>query len=80
MFFSNDSDWVKEQFNDLLYSKIVVDHNKGEDSWKDMLLMSSCNHNIIANSSFSWWADWLNKNSHKTVIASKNWYAETEEN
>ncbi len=74
VFFSDDSDWVKEQFNDLPYSKIVVDHNNEENSWKDMLLMSFCSHNIIANSSFSWWAAWLNANPDKTVIAPKNWF------
>lgn len=78
VFFSDDSEWVKEQFNDLPYSKIVVDHNKGVDSWKDMLLMSSCSHNIIANSSFSWWAARLNKNPKKVVVAPKKWFATTE--
>jgi hypothetical protein len=74
VFFSDDSNWVKEQFENLPYAKIVVDHNKGEDSWKDMLLMSSCRHNIIANSSFSWWAAWLNVNPDKRVIAPKEWF------
>lgn len=74
VFFSDDSDWAKEQFNDLPYSKIIVDHNKGEDSWKDMLLMSICNHNVIANSSFSWWAAWLNDNQSKIVVAPKKWF------
>lgn len=80
IFFSDDSDWVKEQFENLPYSKIFIDHNKNENSWKDMFLMSCCAHNIIANSSFSWWAAWLNENPHKTVIAPKNWFAETEKN
>ncbi|MFE3871900.1 alpha-1,2-fucosyltransferase [Flavobacterium sp. ZS1P70] len=80
VFFSDDSDWVKEQFDDLSYSKIVVDHNNGEDSWKDMMLMSSCSHNIIANSSFSWWAAWLNENPEKTVIAPKKWFKTKELN
>ncbi|MFV8325991.1 alpha-1,2-fucosyltransferase [Flavobacterium sp. ZS1P14] len=78
VFFSDDSDWVKEQFETLPYSKIVVDHNIGENSWKDMLLMSSCSHNIIANSSFSWWAAWLNENPEKIVIAPEKWFAEAE--
>lgn len=78
VFFSDDSEWVKEQFNDLPYSKVFVDNNKGKDSWKDMLLMSSCSHNIIANSSFSWWAAWLNRNPQKIVIAPKNWFATSE--
>ena len=62
IFFSDDNDWVKEQFKGLAYSKIFINHNKNENSWKDMFLMSSCTHNIIANSSFSWWAAWLNEN------------------
>ena len=78
VFFSDDSDWVKEQFKDLTCSKIFIDHNKNEDSWKDMLLMSSCKHNIIANSSFSWWAAWLNMNSEKRVIAPKKWFSAIE--
>ena len=54
VFFSDDTDWVKVQFESLSYPKIFVDNNKAENSWKDMMLMSSCTHNIIANSSFSW--------------------------
>lgn len=78
-FFSDDSQWVKEQFKDLPHSKVFVDQNNGENSWKDMLLMSSCNHNIIANSSFSWWAAWLNTNPKKMVIAPKVWFTKSEE-
>ena len=80
IFFSDDSEWVKEQFQNLQYQKIFIDHNKNKNCWKDMFLMSSCNHNIIANSSFSWWAAWLNENPHKTVIAPKNWFVATEKN
>jgi hypothetical protein len=78
--FSDDSQWVKEQFETLPYSKIFVDYNTDENSWIDMLLMSSCSHNIIANSSFSWWAAWLNAQPNKIVIAPKNWYANSEKN
>ena len=73
-FFSDDSDWVKEEFKNLPYPKQFIDNNRNENSWKDMLLMSSCNHNIIANSSFSWWAAWLNTNPEKIVIAPKEWF------
>ena len=77
-FFSDDSEWVKEQFKDLPYAKQFIDHNIGENSWKDMLLMSLCKYNIIANSSFSWWAAWLNANPEKMVIAPKKWFVQPE--
>jgi hypothetical protein len=74
VFFSDDSNWVKEQFENFPYPKLFIDNNSAENSWVDMLLMSSCKHNIIANSSFSWWAAWLNENLDKTVVAPKKWF------
>ncbi len=71
--FSDDISWCKKNLK-IRSSKLYVDHNKGENSWEDMRLMSMCKHNIIANSSFSWWAAWLNNNPNKTVIAPKNWF------
>lgn len=73
-FFSDDIAWVKSEFESFEGEKIFVDENKGAQSWKDMMLMSSCEHNIIANSSFSWWAAWLNSNKSKKVIAPRRWY------
>ncbi len=52
---------------------VVVDANDESAAWADMYLMSQCHHNIIANSSFSWWGAWLNENTHKTVIAPERW-------
>jgi hypothetical protein len=71
--FSDDKEWVKHKFN---YQKnfIVVDSNSASQSYFDMFLMSKCKHNIIANSSFSWWAAWLNNNPSKNVIAPKMWF------
>jgi hypothetical protein len=74
-FFSDDSQWVKTQFESISFPKVFVSHNKDNNSWKDIYLMKSCKHNIIANSSFSWWGSWLNNNSDKVVIAPKQWFA-----
>ncbi len=72
--FSDDIDWCKQNF-EFNFPMHFVQH-KLESYW-DMFLMSNCKHNIIANSSFSWWAAWLNKNIEKTIIAPKNWFANT---
>lgn len=69
--FSDDSNWVKENLK--LGNCIYVDHNTGKNSYIDMYLMSLCKHNIIANSTFSWWAAWLNKNGNKIVLMPEHW-------
>lgn len=71
--FSDEPEWVKNNFS-FLENSLIIDWNKGKDSWQDMMLMSHCKHNIIANSSFSWWGAWLNNNNNKIVIAPKKWF------
>ena len=71
-FFSDDIKWVEQNFN--LDSQMIIAHNTGSESYRDMQLMSCCKHNIIANSSFSWWGAWLNENSEKIVISPLKWF------
>lgn len=69
--FSDDKEYIRSK--SLFKNALLVDWNIGDDSWQDMFLMSKCKHNIIANSSFSWWGAWLNANPNKIVIAPKIW-------
>ena len=69
--FSNSMKSTKEKFSKI-NGVIYVDH-KSKYVWEDMALMALCKHNIICNSSYSWWSAYLNKNSNKIVIAPKSW-------
>lgn len=73
IFLSDDISWVKEHWK--LKNAIYIEASmfKRYQDWYDMCLMSCCSHNIIANSSFSWWGAWLNRNKDKIVIAPKKW-------
>ncbi|PXV62509.1 glycosyl transferase family 11 [Dysgonomonas alginatilytica] len=72
--FSDDIDWVKNNLDLSDSNHQFIDWNKNKNSYIDMQLMSLCKHNIIANSSFSWWGAWLNTNPDKLVIAPDKWY------
>ncbi len=72
--FSDDLAWCKTQFIEQPHLYFV----ETENAYTDFYLMGCCQHHIIANSSFSWWAAWLNTNSSKRVIAPKQWFAKTD--
>lgn len=71
-FFSDDIKWVKENLP--VPGAVYVSGEITKNHIEDLYLMSQCRHNIIANSSFSWWGAWLNDNPEKIVIAPQKWF------
>ena len=72
--FSDDIEWVKDNFK--CEFPVHYIEKSDENIHSDFQLMSLCKHNIVANSSYSWWAAWLNRNEAKLVIAPKRWFAD----
>ena len=72
--FSDDIEWVKD--NLVIENAIYIESKEKRIPHEDIYLMSLCQHNIIANSSFSWWGAWLNQNENKIIIAPKRWFAD----
>lgn len=70
--FSDDIEWCK---NNLEFENITF--VESFDDVEDIWIMSFCDNNIIANSSFSWWGAWINKNIEKQVIAPKLWFGDS---
>lgn len=77
--FSDDINWVVNNFK-IRSPYLIVDINSPEKSYEDLRLMSTCKHNIIANSSFSWWGAWLNTNPEKIIIAPQRWFVDDKKN
>ncbi|KAA6342565.1 O-antigen biosynthesis glycosyltransferase WbnK [termite gut metagenome] len=77
--FTDNIDWVKTNFQRFNLNYTLIDGNpiSGYGNWIDMQLMSCAKHNIIANSTYSWWGAWLNSNPDKIVIAPLKWFNET---
>lgn len=71
--FSDDPAWCKQHILSA-FPLHIVEHNQGDDSYWDLVLMNHCKHHIIANSSFSWWGAWLNPRLDKQVIAPAKWF------
>ncbi len=69
VFFSDDIEWCRSNLN-----RDGVKFSPFSSPLEDMIAMSLCDHNIIANSSFSWWGAWLNAFPDKRVLAPVNWF------
>lgn len=70
--FSDEIDWVKANLQFLRNAQFV--HTQSNIS--DFELMRRCHHNIIANSTYSWWAAYLNENQNKTIITPAKWFTD----
>ncbi|MDE7020589.1 MAG: alpha-1,2-fucosyltransferase [Lachnospiraceae bacterium] len=71
--FTNDNQWAAERLRERKDFPIVLVELPGNRDYETLMLMSRCRHNILANSSFSWWASYLNDNPDKQVIAPAEW-------
>ena len=76
--FSDDPDWTKENLK--IKGKVVFIINNSNKEYEDLRLMRACKHNIIANSTFSWWGAWLGEYKNKIVIAPEKWFLTKENN
>lgn len=72
--FTDNPDWVKNNIKCIDYTLVDWNPTKGKYNYLDMQIMSLAKHNIIANSTYSWWSAWLNNNPDKIIIAPSNWY------
>jgi hypothetical protein len=74
--FTDDPNWVKKNLSHFSNAEIVSSGKIIDE--EEFFLMSQCQNQIIANSTFSWWAAWLNSNKSKTVITPKSWFKKSE--
>lgn len=78
--FSDDMEWVRQNESEVVPDSDIeiryVTGNSIEDPHEDMRLMWSCDHNVISNSTFSWWGAWLNRKDEKRIVAPQSWFSQ----
>ncbi len=74
--FSDDVAWCRGHLKLPYPMTLVPAEAAGPNDAFHLELMSRCKHNIVANSTFSWWGAWLNVNDKKIIVAPKQWYAD----
>jgi hypothetical protein len=72
--FTDNKDWVARHFTNIDYTLIDWNPVVGRFNFRDMQLMSLAKHQIVANSTYSWWGGYLNRNPQKIVIAPDPWW------
>ena len=75
--FSDDLGQASHVLDFVSAARLTYVQSDPDRPWEDMALMARCQHQIIANSSFSWWGAWLNRSPHKIVIAPRSWFTRT---
>lgn len=79
-FFSDDMNWVKSNFKNIENAHFIENNNKKDTQWsttgdiEDLMLIKTCKHQIIANSTYSWWGAWLNSNPNKIILYPEKWF------
>lgn len=72
--FTDNYQWVKDNLPAFDYTLVDWNEVSGKRNFRDMQLMSCVKHNIIGNSTYSWWGAWLNPNPDKIVIGPKKFF------
>lgn len=75
LIFSDDIEWCKENF--LMGNSVFIENEK---DYVEIFLQSKCTHNIISNSTFSWWGAYLNTGINKKTVAPKKWFKDDMKN